>query len=125
MPLKLTKKTINPDSTETYQGTVVNNTDQTITLTANSGGWNQPPPATIPAGQSGSVASSGDFANPAAGYVTYQYPNSGRPTLTVTFTVPSVGWNAIDWDASPPLQVVESGSTSGWNPSDTFTLTVG
>ncbi|NVJ25636.1 hypothetical protein HUW62_30880 [Myxococcus sp. AM011] len=108
-----------PDSTESLAATLVNQTQGDLVLVNSNTNeqWSIPPPNIISAGQSGQFRSPGDFSNPAAGNVTYKASAVNNATFTLTWTIPSVGANHINWQTSPGLSAQESGSMSGWNIS--------
>ena len=108
-----------------YTATIINNSSATLTLTSSSSNmqWTQPPPNTIAAGGQGVFSSPGDFANPAAGDVAYADTSSG--SISITWSIPSVGPNGINWNQKGDLTISESGSTSGWNLTNYFTVNGG
>jgi hypothetical protein len=111
-----------PSTLSSYTATIVNNSSATLTLKSSTTNmqWTQPPPQTINAGGQGVFSSPGDFSNPAAGDVTYIDTNGG--SITITWDIPSVGPNAIRWSQQGDLSMSQSGSTSGWNLTNFFTV---
>ena len=133
MPLLLAEK---PEaipealSLERFTGTVNNQTDASLVLLYSNvcQVWDKSPAFEVPRGTQVVFGSSGDFANPACGTVSYQYKGTrvpGAPAFTLHYTIPSLGPNQIVVTSDPGLRVVIEGDRSGWDVYLTFVVTVG
>jgi len=114
-----------PQTVSSYTVTITNNAtvDLYLSSSQSSEPWTTPPPQQIAAnGGQGKFVSPGAFAVPCKGFVTYQ-TGSGE-SATFNWDIPNVGSNVITWGTSGAnLSMSESGSLSGWNVSNAFTVT--
>jgi hypothetical protein len=119
---KPTNEQPSPQTTESLNATLVNQTSGTLSLVQAASGmpWVQAPPTTIAPNQTGQFISPGNFSYPASGYVTYQAANG--ETFTLEWSIPPAGKNQVSWKTSSGLSAQESGSLDGWNLSAAWVL---